>query len=74
MVWPSSRLARPSPSALARLGECEAAAELAGDTRWREYARRSAEAARTVSEGPLSLEVRPGVWLIQPGPAVATTV
>ena len=63
-----------SPSALARLGECEAAAELAGDTRWREYARRSAEAARTVSEGPLSLEVRPGVWLIQPGPAVATTV
>ncbi len=68
-------------SALARLGECEAAAELAGDTRWREYARRSAEAARAVSEGedgaahgPMPLEVRPGVWLVQPPSAVPSAV
>ncbi|MFC4497383.1 BTAD domain-containing putative transcriptional regulator [Streptomyces ovatisporus] len=66
-------------AALSRLGECEAAAELAGDTRWLEYARRTADQARAAAEqggheasGPLSLEVRPGVWLIQPPPAAGS--
>ncbi|GGO51257.1 SARP family transcriptional regulator [Streptomyces daqingensis] len=70
-------LSRGRPDgALSRLGECEAAAGLAGDTRWLEYARRTAGQARAAAErggretsGEMSLEVRPGVWLIQPAPA-----
>ncbi|SCK29193.1 DNA-binding transcriptional activator of the SARP family [Streptomyces sp. WMMB 714] len=73
-------LSRGRPDgALSRLGECEAAAELAGDTRWLEYARRTAGQARAAAgrggretSGELSLEVRPGVWLIQPAPAAGS--
>ncbi|WP_344494513.1 AfsR/SARP family transcriptional regulator [Streptomyces enissocaesilis] len=71
------REGRPG-EALGLLGECETAAGDAGDERWREYARRTAASVRAAVDAGgdaeqlarMPLEVRPGVWLFVPAPAV----
>lgn len=56
-----------SEEALRLLGECADAATAAGDERWHAYARRTGALVAETAEASWSrLEVRPGVWLLDP--------
>ncbi|MET8542854.1 NB-ARC domain-containing protein, partial [Kitasatospora sp. NPDC004799] len=54
-------------NALRLLAECGRAAERLGDRRWATYARRTAERITDPDGRAAAVEVRPGMWLIDPG-------
>ncbi|MGW7586748.1 AfsR/SARP family transcriptional regulator [Kitasatospora sp. NPDC054769] len=53
--------------ALRLLDECGRAAERLGDRRWATYARRTAERIAGPDGRAAAVEVRPGMWLLDPG-------
>ncbi|MFF2747076.1 BTAD domain-containing putative transcriptional regulator [Kitasatospora sp. NPDC058048] len=53
--------------ALRLLDECGRAAERLGDRRWATYARRTAERITGPDGRAAAVEVRPGMWLLDPG-------
>ncbi|MFJ6381730.1 BTAD domain-containing putative transcriptional regulator [Kitasatospora sp. NPDC092039] len=53
--------------ALRLLAECGRAAERLGDRRWATYARRTAERISDPNGRAAAVEVRPGMWLLDPG-------